>query len=418
MVLYFRLFSSSFYFAINALRTNKLRAVLSLLGVTVGIFSIIAVLAAVDSLEKNIKQELSSYDSTLIYLFHSSFGPTDIPKWKQEQFPEVSYEEYEYLKRTMPGLEYMSYTLFVNRENISYDGNYANSTNVQTGGVDTQFLDNLKIDQGRFFNESEEASGAFVVVLGYEVAQSLFKDQDALGKKVRLYGRNFNVIGVLEKQGASSVTIGDSVDEKAYIPTNTIRMLFGDNSQATTSVIVTKPFSDYSVDTYEAELKSRLRIFRGLKVDEQDNFFVNVFSGLLDFIDNMIAQMNVVGWIVSGFSLLVGGFGIANIMFVSVKERTHLIGVQKAIGAKNHFILLQFLFEAILLALIGGIIGVVLVWLIAVLVSSLTDFHFVLSLYNVALGLGISSVIGVLSGYFPARSAAHLDPVEAIRSGQ
>ncbi|MHC5354524.1 ABC transporter permease [Myroides sp. LJL115] len=417
MFLYFRLLSSSFVFALNALRTNKLRTVLSLLGVTVGIFSIIAVLSAVDSLEKNIKEQLSSFDSNMIYLFDSSFGPSDVPSWKQEQFPDVTYEEYEYLKRTVNAAQYMSFVLFTNRENIMYNGNYANSITMQTAMVDTQFLDNIKIDQGRFFTESEDNSGSFVVLLGHEVAQSLFKGVDPIGKKVRIYARNFTVIGVMEKQGASSVNIGGNKDEKAYIPTNTLRMLYGDNSAMTKPVIVTKPFDSYDMNSFEDELRGKLRLFRGLKTDDLDNFFINIFGGLMDFIDNIISQMNVVGWIVSGFSLLVGGFGIANIMFVSVKERTHLIGVQKAIGAKNHFILIQFLFEAIILALIGGLVGVFFVWLIALVVSATTDFHYILSFYNILVGLGISMIIGILSGYFPARSAANLDPVEAIRSG-
>lgn len=417
MFLYFRLLSSSFSFALNSLKTNKLRAILSLLGVTVGIFSIIAVLSAVDSLEKNIKKELSSFDSNMIYLFDSSFGPSDVPRWKQDQFPKVTYEEYEYLKRNVPAAQYMSYILFTTSQNIMYNGNYANSINMQTASVETQFLDNIKIGQGRFFTESEDNSGGLVVVLGYEVAQTLFKGADPIGKKVRIYARNFTVVGVMEKQGASSVNIGGSKDEKAYIPTNTLRMLYGDNSTRTNPVIVTKPFDSYDMNSFEDELRAKLRLFRGLKTDDIDNFFINVFGGLMDFVDNIISQMNLVGWIVSGFSLLVGGFGIANIMFVSVKERTHLIGVQKAIGAKNHFILIQFLFEAIILALIGGLVGVFLVWLITLVVNATTDFHYVLSFYNILVGLGISMLIGTLSGYFPARSAAHLDPVEAIRSG-
>lgn len=417
MFLYFRLLSSSFYFAINALRTNKLRTVLSLLGVTVGIFSIIAVLAAVDSLEKNIKKELNNFDANMIYLFNGSFGPTDVPRWKREQFPEVTFDEYEYLKRHLNGSQYMSYNLFTKRENLMYNGIYANDISITAGGVDTQYLDNLKVEQGRFFNEAEANSGGFVVVLGYDVASTLFQGHDPIGKRIRMYGKNFTVVGVLEKQGESSFNIGGRNDEKAILPSNTIRMLYGDNSVMTTPVIVTKPYGDYNMDNFEDELRAKLRAYRGLKVGDDDNFFINQFAGLMDFVDSIIAQMNAVGWIVSGFSLLVGGFGIANIMFVSVKERTHLIGVQKAIGAKNHFILVQFLCEAIILALIGGSIGVILVWFIALGVSSLTSFTYVLSVTNIIIGLFISGIIGVLSGYLPARSAAKLDPVEAIRSG-
>jgi putative ABC transport system permease protein len=171
------------------------------------------------------------------------------------------------------------------------------------------------------------------------------------------------------------------------------------------------------MDEVKAEIGYKLRNIRGVKSDEIDNFFVNVLSGFTDFIDNIVGQLNMVGWIISGFSLLVGGFGIANIMFVSVKERTNLIGIQKSLGAKNKFILFQFLFEAVILAVIGGLIGLFLVWIIALSLTKMLDFEFVLSASNIFLGTSLSAIIGLVSGILPAISAARLDPVEAIRTG-
>ena len=171
------------------------------------------------------------------------------------------------------------------------------------------------------------------------------------------------------------------------------------------------------MDAFKAELTQKLRNYRGMKTDEIDNFFINVLSGFTDLIDGIVGQMNVVGWIISGFSLLVGGFGIANIMFVSVKERTNLIGIQKSLGAKNRFILFQFLFEAVILSVIGGIVGLFLVWIISIVLSKAMDFEFVLSMGNVILGTSLAAIIGLISGIMPAITASKLDPVEAIRTG-
>lgn len=415
MLLYLRLLSESFSFAINALRNNKLRTLLSLLGVTIGIFSIIAVLAAVDSMDKKIKEDLSDMDMNTVYLMRFSFGPSEVPRWKREQFPDVSYEEYEYLRRNVNGIDKMSFNLFTRNENIKYDSKTVNSIRVKPSTFEFFDIEPVKIDKGRLFNESESNSGSAVIVIGSEVATGLFENSDPIGKKVRLYGQKFTVIGVLKKQGQGM--FGDSSDIAVFFPVNFLRKMYGDNSDMLTPAILIKPEKGIDIAEFKAELSQKLRSFRGVKTGEIDNFFMNVLSGFTDFIDNIVGQMNMIGWIISAFSLLVGGFGIANIMFVSVKERTNLIGIQKALGAKNKFILFQFLFEAIILSLIGGIVGMFLVWLIALILSSALDFEFVLSASNMLLGSGLAAFIGLISGIIPAISASKLDPVEAIRSG-
>jgi putative ABC transport system permease protein len=198
---------------------------------------------------------------------------------------------------------------------------------------------------------------------------------------------------------------------------NFIRRLYGENSDMVTPAILIKPEKGIDMEGFKGEITQKLRNFRGLKAADIDNFFINVLSGFTDLIDNIVGQMNIVGWIISGFSLLVGGFGIANIMFVSVKERTNLIGIQKSLGAKNKFILFQFLFEAVILSVIGGIIGLVMVWLITMVLSKVLDFEFILSFANMMLGAGLAGIIGLIAGIIPAISASKLDPVEAIRSG-
>ena len=415
MLVYLRLLKESFGFALNALRNNKLRTLLSLLGVTIGIFSIIAVLAAVDSLDRKIKKDLSSLDKNTIYLMRFSFGPSEIPQWKREQFPNVKYDEYEYLKGSMNDVNQMAFQFFVNRESVKYQSATVSDINVVPVSHEFIEIEGLEFDEGRFYNESESNSGSAVIVLGNEIASGLFEGANPIGKNIRLYGQRFTVIGVLKKQGAG--IFGDSNDTSVFIPVNFLRRMYGDNNDALTPVILVKPEKGVDMDAFKAELTQKLRNFRGLKTDEIDNFFINVLSGFTDLIDGIVGQMNVVGWIISGFSLLVGGFGIANIMFVSVKERTNLIGIQKSLGAKNRFILFQFLFEAVILSVIGGAVGLFLVWIISIVLTKAMDFEFVLSMGNVFLGTGLAAMIGLISGILPAITASKLDPVEAIRTG-
>jgi putative ABC transport system permease protein len=415
MLVYFRLLSESFGFAMNALRNNKLRTLLSLLGVTIGIFSIIAVLTAVDSLDRKIKKDLSSLDKNTIYLFNRSFGPSEIPRWKRDQFPNVTYEEFQYLKGTMTGAENLCFQFFTKSESIKFEDKTVSSLNVVP--VSDEFDDIQKLDflSGRFYNESESNSGSALIVLGHDVANGLFENYDPIGQNVRLYGQKFTVIGVLKKQGAGM--FGDSNDTSVFIPANFLRRMYGDNADFLTPVIVLKPKKDIDIDAFKGELAQKLRNFRGMKTGDIDNFFINVLSGFTDFLDGIITNMNFGGWIIAAFSLLVGGFGIANIMFVSVKERTNLIGIQKSLGAKNKFILFQFLFEAIILCIIGGIVGMLLVWVISLILTNVLDFEFVLGMKNILLGTGLAVIIGLISGILPAISASKLDPVEAIRSG-
>ena len=417
MLIYLRVLKESFNFAINALKNNKLRTFLSLLGVTIGIFSIIAVLAAVDSLKKEIEGSISSLDNSTIFLGRHSFGPTEVPMWKREQFPDVSFEEYQHIKKTVPNLYAASYTLNVQNETVKYEEKSVE--NVEIGAVTEEYYDieSLQISEGRFFNESESASGTPVIVLGDEIATSLFGTTEAsIGKKVRMYGRRFTVIGVLKKEGSG--LFGGSKDTSVFIPVNIIRRIYGDNNKATFPFIIIKPESGIDNPEFIATIKQKMRLSRGLKPDEIDDFFVNQLQGFSDLIDNITGSLNKMGLVISGFSLLVGGFGIANIMFVSVKERTNLIGIQKSLGAKNKFILFQFLFEAVILSVIGGLIGLVLVFIVSLLASQFTgDFEFVLSPWNMFIGTAISAIIGLISGILPAISASRLDPVEAIRTG-
>lgn len=415
MLVYLRLFKESFGFAINALRNNKLRTFLSLLGVTVGIFSIIAVLAAVDSLDKNIKSSLDGIDTNTVYLTHFSFGPTEVPRWERENFEPMQYDDFNFVKRNITDVEASAYAIFGSNEIVRYQGESVGPVTIVPVSSGIYYIDGFKVEKGRFYTESESENGAPVVVLGASLAENLFKNEDPLGKTVRIYGRKLKVIGVIEKRGNG---IGDTPDDRAFLPAKFVLTFKNVGKNGLPGAILLKPKTNTDMGAFEEVLKQKFRAYRGLRPDEINDFFITKLSGFVDLIDGIISVMNGIGWIISAFSLLVGGFGIANIMFVSVKERTNLIGIQKSLGAKNKFIMFQFLFEATILAVLGGLVGLLLVWLMTVFANLVSpDFKFVLSFGNMFLGFSISTFIGLISGVIPALSASRLDPVEAIRTG-
>lgn len=408
-----RLLNESLRFAVVALMVNKVRTVLSLLGITIGIFSIIAVFSVFDSLENTIRTEINSLGDNVLFIQKWPWmaGGGDYPWWKYWQRPEPSLQEMAELERRANTAKAFAFMVGTSR---SISSGTATVEGVSVNAVSHEYAEVMPFDleAGRYFTPLESQSGRNVIIIGAQVREAIFPDTDPIGQSVKVFGRRMEVIGLLRKQGEN--LFGNSNDKSAIIPVNFARNVMDIRERGTNIVVKAKP--GISNAELRDELTGLMRSVRKLKPAAEDNFAINEMDLINKSFDQLFGVIAIVGWIIGGFSLLVGGFGIANIMFVSVKERTSQIGIQKALGAKNYFILVQFLLEAVFLAVMGGIVGLAIVFLLALGVSSATSFTLTLSLQNILLGLFVSGFIGLLSGFLPAWSASRLDPVEAMRS--
>jgi len=400
-------------FASGSLRSNVLRTILSLLGVTVGIFSIIGVYTMVDSLESSVQNSLSSIGDKTIYVdkWPWQFGEGEYPWWKYFQRPEPKYKEYKYLKET--SREAVAVTILDwARTTTKYQNN---SLVALCQGItyDFNLITDIPLSQGRYFLPQEIETGANVAIVGATVVETLFGDQDPLGKRIKIRGQNFVVIGVQELKGKELVQIGGVTDEKVFIPFLKHKRLFSSGNMEGTIVMQARDNAQGMVEL-EAEARGLMRTRRGLRPAQEDDFALNRPDAAASAISGIFSSIRTGGFFIGLFALLIGGFGIANIMFVSVKERTNLIGIQKSLGARNYVILFQFLFESIFLCLIGGLLGILLVYLASFI--EIGSFDIILTSGNILTGLIIASLIGILSGIIPALQAARLDPVIAIRA--
>lgn len=415
IMLFLKLFRESYLSAFQSLVVNKLRTLLSLLGITIGIFTVISVFTVVDSLENSITESIKSLGNNVLFIqkWPWAFG-SDYPWWKYMNRPVPDLKELSEIQKRSHETEAAAFAISTSRT-LKYQNNNVENAAVMAVTHDYNLVMPIDIASGRYFSYTESNGGKNVVILGNTIAENLFGTESALDKIIKISGRNVCVIGILKKKGDDSF---NSTDEQVILPVNYAKNIMDIRDDELNPFILVKAKPTISNEELTDELTGILRSVRKLKPSVEDDFAINESSLLTKGFEALFSIVTFAGWFIGGFSLLVGGFGIANIMFVSVKERTHIIGIQKSIGAKNYFILFEFLFEAVILSLIGGIVGLILVFTGSAIASKIMEMNLLLTPGNVIFGVTISIVIGLIAGVLPAYTASRLNPVDAIRKAQ
>jgi len=406
--------ANSFRLTMQELMVNKLRTSLSLIGISFGIFCIIGVLATVNSLEQNIQNQIKSLGSNTIYIdkweyFHNG---SDYPWWKFIQRPVPKFEEVALIKQRSHLAKYVAFVIN-QRTDVEYQSQAL--TGVMVFGISEEENDIQPVTTayGRFISDAEFASGSPVAIIGYKNAEDLFGDASlAVGKRVKIKGINVMLVGVIKKMGTSMV--GWDYDQSVMTSYRFARQIFNEDNSG--PKIIVSASDNVSSLALANDLEGVMRSIRKLNPKEEDNFSVNQIIGASERVSSLFGSINIGGWAIGILSLVVGAFGIANIMFVTVKERTAMIGLKKAIGAKNRSILSEFLLESATICIMGGLIGLLLVYILTIILSSLFNFPVFISAGILSLAISICIIIGILAGIIPAYSAARLDPVVAIRS--
>ena len=412
--MWLRLLRESLSFAWSAIVVNKLRTFLSLLGVMVGIFVISSIFTVVDSMEDDLMDSFSMLDDDVLFVskWPWSMGG-EYPWWKYVQRREPSLSDSEELSRR---LTQASEVAFQMKGMFNLEAAENSYPNVPVAAVSHSYpgVISLDIATGRFFNGSESASGSPVGIVGYDIAMNLFGTEEVLGRKIKIAGQRVEIIGTFTHQGESMISNG--FDEFVMVPATFAPRIFDTRNLEGNSIMV-KARAGVEMEILKDEIIQQLRSVRRVRPGNENDFSINQIDMLTGLISTIFTQVELGGWFIAIFAILVGCFSIANIMFVSVRERTRIIGVQKALGAKSSFILIQFLFEAIVLCVFGAILALLAIELL-ILIINMSDLGITLSVsFNrVVMAMSIAVVSGLLSGIAPALSASRMPPVEAMRS--
>ncbi len=410
----FEIITSSFKMALDELWKNKLRTFLSLFGITIGIFCIIGVLSTVQSLEHNLQNEIKSLGTNTIYIDKWDYGGgPDAPWWKYVKRPSPKFAELEAIKERTPTAKYAAFEINTS-DNLEVGDNVLN--NVRLYGISQEFpsIQPMDVQYGRLMTDGEFDRGTNTVVIGNEVAEKLFGQAErAINKIITTRGKQSIVIGVIKKQGKQMMG-GWEFDQSMVMPYRYARTLMDERYSSPIIMVQGKDNIDSKV--LKDDLRGVMRSLHKLSPTQDDDFSLNDINDFSDIMSQAFVSVNIGGWAIAALSLIVGMFGVANIMFVTVKERTGQIGLKKAIGAKSGVILTEFLLESAFLCIIGGIIGILLVFALTKIVTIVFEFPIFISTSLLFIAIGICIAVGLLAGIIPAYRASRLDPVVAIRS--
>lgn len=420
-IYYLWLLQEAFVLAYHSLIINKMRSFLSLLGVTIGIFSVILVFTFIDGLERSIRDSVQSIGGNVLYIqkWPWLFGEGEYPWWKYLGRPLPKYKEAIELQNYLADENYaVTYCVNIFSESpVKYNENSVSEFRIIGCTYDYARVRGINFLSGRYFSNSEFNQGKNVIILGHNIAKTLFSDPTlAVNQEVKYNGKKLKVVGVLKQEGKNIFSA--STDEVILMPYVFAEKFLSVKSESANPYIAVKPLlENYDENQLVSQLRLWMRKIRHLKPSEEDDFAINQSSLIEKNTEGLFSVLSVAGWIIGGFSILVSAFGIANIMFVSVKERVPIIGVQKSLGATKLFILFQFLIEGIILTLMGGLVGLIITFIAIYFIQPYIDLKIQLSASNILLAINISVLTGIISGFIPAYSAAQLDPVESIREG-
>jgi putative ABC transport system permease protein len=395
--------------ALQAIRANKLRSMLTILGVIIGVTTIMAMVSIIEGLNQSMKSQIASMGSDVLYIrpfrpgaFVGGF-PDSLRRRKW-----FKIEDAEAIRRSCPAVEAVAPLNFVEGR-LRYQETESRYTNIIGSTPDFLVTNSWAIASGRYFTEAEVEHRSTVCVLGKDHVEALFPHMNPIGKTIYIGGYPYTVLGQIEERGKF---IGMSLDDLVIVPYTTLEKTMGPNLRM---VLNAKPTSPERINEAIDQMTEVLRRQRKVAYNQGDNFAIFTDESLMDIYNKITAGFYMVMVVISSIGLLVGGIGVMNIMLVSVTERTREIGVRKALGARQRDILWQFLVEAMTLTGTGGIVGIVVGLCAGFLIHVLAKFAFAVPLWGIVLGFLSSTVIGLFFGIYPAVKAARLDPVETLR---